>query len=514
MISELKLKEICSKYNINYEKLLNTNENILEYGDYNNICDILEYLINEIRIQSKNIEKCPSILCFSDLKNIKYNWEYLKEQEINTSNVMNCLHILSTEFKELKRTYQYVDYNYGKRYLNENTSILKVNIDRIQEIENNFKNFDKKQIIQASISDLDITEIEKIVKVCKEYGIEITGSVFRQSEEEIKKIVKVCKENGIEITGSVFLKTAEEIEKIVKVCKENGIEITGSVFFKTAEEIKKIVKVCKENGIEITGSVFSKPAEEIEKIVKVCKANGIEITGSVFKQSAEEIEKIVKVCKENGIEITGSVFFKTAEEIEKIVKVCKENGIEITGSVFLKTAEEIEKIVKVCKENGIEITGSVFLKKAEQLEENINYIKQNYGTEYVLPLIISKNNKTLKKVLPYLKEKGVLKNVKKSSSILSLSLSEIKERVEFIEKIGEEFVNSKGMFNSILGLSRKRYMIKKEEYEKNNSEKLKSEDMLKAIEGVTVEQLDKAEAVIQNLVEEQEKDNNPSLSED
>ena len=75
-------------------------------------------------------------------------------------------------------------------------------------------------------------------------------------------------------------------------------------------------------------------------------------------------------------------------------------------------------------------------------------------------------------------------------------------------------MNSKGMFNSILGLSRKRYMIKKEEYEKNNSEKLKSEDMLKAIEGVTVEQLDKAEAVIQNLVEEQEKDNNPSLSED
>ncbi len=384
MISELKLKEICSKYNINYEKLLNTNENILEYGDYNNICDILEYLINEIRIQSKNIEKCPSILYFSDLKNIKYNWEYLKEQEINTSNVMNCLHILSTEFKELKRTYQYVDYNYGKRYLNENTSILKVNIDRIQEIENNFKNFDKKQIIQASISDLDITEIEKIVKVCKEYGIEITGNVF----------------------------------------------------------------------------------------------------------------------------------LKTAEEIEKIVKVCKENGIEITGSVFKQSEEEIEKIVKVCKENGIEITGRVFLKKAEQLEENINYIKQNYGTEYVLPLIISKNNKTLKKVLPYLKEKGVLKNVKKSSSILSLSLSEIKERVEFIEKIGEEFVNSKGMFNSILGLSRKRYMIKKEEYEKNNSEKLKSEDMLKAIEGVTVEQLDKAEAVIQNLVEEQEKDNNPSLSED
>ena len=51
--------------------------------------------------------------------------------------------------------------------------------------------------------------------------------------------MKVCKDNGIEVIGSVFYKTADEIKEIVKVCQENGIEITGSVFLRTAEEIKR-----------------------------------------------------------------------------------------------------------------------------------------------------------------------------------------------------------------------------------------------------------------------------------
>ena len=49
--------------------------------------------------------------------------------------------------------------------LNENTSILKVDINRIKEIESTFVNLNKKQIVQASISDFDINELKKIVKV-------------------------------------------------------------------------------------------------------------------------------------------------------------------------------------------------------------------------------------------------------------------------------------------------------------------------------------------------------------
>ena len=43
----------------------------------------------------------------------------------------------------------------------------------------------------------------------------------------------------------VFYRTAVEIKEIVEVCKENGIEATGTVFNRTADEIKEKVEVRK-----------------------------------------------------------------------------------------------------------------------------------------------------------------------------------------------------------------------------------------------------------------------------
>ena len=79
------------------------------------------------------------------------------------------------------------------------------------------------------------------------------------------------------------------------------------------------------------------------------------------------------------------------------------------------------------------------------------------------PLIISKNLKNLQKILPYLQRIGVLETVKNSASILKLTLEEIKERQAFAEKIGEPIVKN-GRFNSIFGLSRKRYQKKVKEF--------------------------------------------------
>ena len=175
------------------------------------------------------------------------------------------------------------------------------------------------------------------------------------------------------------------------------------------------------------------------------------------------IEKIINVCKGNNIEITGSVFKSQASEIEEIIKVCRENNIEITGSVFQKQASEIEEIIKVCRENNIEIIGSVFLKNAKQLQKNIDYIKSNFDSRYLMPLIVSKNLKQLQEIMPYLQEKGVLEVLITSASILTLTLEEVKERENFILSIGEN-ITSKGKFNSIFGLSRKNYQLKKEKY--------------------------------------------------
>ena len=465
MVNRKQFEEICNKYGLDSKKLIKNNENVLEKTDYNSICYVLDFLRDTLKVIPNNIEKCPSIL-YLKIEAIKENWKFLNEKKINTRDVETCLHILSTESEQLKKTYEYVsdENRYGKKYIEQTTSILRVPVERIQEIEERCPELTKENILSAAISRKDVDEIKKIEQVCKDNEIEVTGSVFYRIAAEIKEIVEVCKENGIEVTGSVFRRTAAEIKEIVEVCKENRIEATGAIFLKTAAEIKEIVEVCKENGIEITGSVFNRTAAEIKEIVEVCKENGIEVTGSVFYRTVAEIKEIVEVCKKNGMEATGNVFRRTAAEIKEIVEVCKENGIEATGSVFLKTATEIKGIVEVCKENRIEITGSIFVKNSKQLKENIEYIKQNYGEEYLTPLIVSKNLKHLQKTLPYLQSIGVLEIIKTSASILMLTVEEIKERQAFIESIDESIVKG-DKFNSIFGLSRKNYQKKVKEYE-------------------------------------------------
>ena len=465
MVNREQFEEICNKYGLDSKKLIKNNENVLEKADYSGICYVLDFLRDTLKVSQNNIEKCPSIL-YLKIEAIKENWKFLNEKKINTRDVETCLHILSTDPEQLKKTYEYVsdENRYGKKYIEQITSILSVPLERIQEIEEKCSELTKENTLSAAISRKDVDEIKKIKQVCKENGIEATGSVFNRTAAEIKEIVEVCKENGIEVTGSVFRRTATEIKEIVEVCKENGIEATGTVFKRKAAEIKETVEVCKENGIETTGTIFLKTAAEIKEIVEVCKENGIEVTGNVFKRTAAEIKEIVEVCNENGIEATGTVFNRTAVEIKEIVEVCKENGIEVTGSVFKRTAAEIKEIVEVCKENGIEITGSIFFKNSKQLKENIEYIKQNYGEEYLTTLIVSKNLKHLQKTLPYLQSIGVLETIKTSASILLLTFEEIKERQAFIESIGEPIVKG-NKFNSIFGMPKKSYQKKVKEYE-------------------------------------------------
>ena len=411
MIETYDLNILLKEFGINPERVLKKNSNIIDNGHYNDIKRVLNYLINELKISPANIEKCPSVM-YRNVDSVKSNYEFLKKSKVNNYDIETCLHILSTDPIELRKTYDYVLTNYGVELLNRITSILAVDISRINDIEEIFSNYNilsKPQILSACISRFDINEIKRVIDICLQNNIEIIGSIFLKSAEEIQKIVRVCKENNIEITGSVFRKSAVEIEKIISVCKKYNIEITATIFYKTAKEI----------------------------------------------------EKIVSVCKKCNIEITGSVFFKTAEEIEKIVLVCKKYNIEITATVFLKTAEEIEKIVLVCKNNNIEIAGSIFTKKASKLEETINFLKEKYSDKFLISRIIISDKKYIEKVFFYLESLGVLDIVINSSSILTLTLDEIIERKQFIENIGESIVVN-GKFNSIFSLSRKKYQKRKE----------------------------------------------------
>ena len=340
MIDTDLLKIILRKYGIDPDKVIKNNSNVLEKGNYIDIENTIKYLVEELKVSPKNIEKAPSILYFN-VSAIKKNIEFLKTTEVTFSNVESCLHVLSTIPWRLEETYNYIKDNYGISSINKTTSILKIDVDRIKEIER--LGLSKELVLSASISRLSV--------------------------EDIRKDILVCRENDIEITGSVFYRSADEIKEIVTVCRENGLEITGSVFFKSADDIKEIVAVCRENGIEITGSVFSK--------------------------------------------------------------------------------------------------------SAKQLQESIDFLKENYDESYLSSLIVSKSAKQLREVFPYLDSLGVLENVKESASILTLTVDEIKTRKAFVESIGEDIVLDNGKFNSVFGLSKKRYAKKVETVLKQENESTK-----------------------------------------
>ena len=227
------------------------------------------------------------------------------------------------------------------------------------------------------------------MKVCKDNGIEVIGSVFYKTADEIKEIVKVCQENGIEITGSVFLRTAEEIKEIVKVCKDNEIEVTGSVFRRTATGIKEIVKVCKENGIEVTGSVFTKNSKQLKENIEYIKQNYGEeyLTNLIVSKNLKHLQKTLPYLQSievlETIKTSASILLLTLEEIkerqafiesigEPIVKENKFNSIfGLSRKNYQKKVKEYEEKKKIIGD----IKGAI--QDGQKLDEQINSKKQS-----------------------------------------------------------------------------------------------------------------------------------------
>ena len=274
MIEAYTLESLLKKYGIDATKVINKNNNILEYGEYQDIDKTLNYLVKELHINARNIEKCPSIM-YKAVNNIKENYEFLITTKINTGNIETTLHILNTNPKNLKETYNYVLNNYGIEYINRITSILSTSIDRIKQIEGLFN--DKSLVISAAISRNSMDEIKRIIKVCNKNNIPITSSVFKKTSEEIERIIKVCRENNIPITGSVFYKTAEELDKIIDVCINNNIPITGSIFLKATEEIEKSINYIKENYGQayLTPLIINKNVEHLKNVLPYLESLGV-----------------------------------------------------------------------------------------------------------------------------------------------------------------------------------------------------------------------------------------------
>ena len=252
MVNREQFEEICNKYGLDSKKLIKNNENVLEKADYNSICYVLDFLRDTLKVTPNNIEKCPSIL-YLKIEAIKENWKFLNEKKINTRDVETCLHILSTDPEQLNKTYEYVsdENRYGKKYIEQISSILRVPVERIQEIEEKCSELTKENKLSAAKSGKDVDEIKKIEQVCKKNGIEITGSVFMRTAAEIKEIVEVCKENGIEITGSIFLKNLKQLKENIEYIKQNYGEeyLTHLIVSKNLKHLQKILPYLQSIGV-------------------------------------------------------------------------------------------------------------------------------------------------------------------------------------------------------------------------------------------------------------------------
>ena len=142
-------------------------------------------------------------------------------------------------------------------------------------------------------------------------------------------------------------------------------------------------------------------------------------------------------------------------------------NIEITGSVFKRSPEEFKEILDICSDYGFAYGPSILKKDSKSLRESSNYVKKNYGDDFLTSLVVSKSKSYLEVVLPYLDSRGELDVVKNSASILSLKFDEIKAREAFIERIGEANIVD-GRFNSIYGLSRKKFEARVKAYQDAN----------------------------------------------
>ena len=431
MIIDAALISVLSSYGINYSFFSDEQKEALRIqGDYSKIVKALDFLVNELGIKSKNIEKCPSVLYFNP-ECIEENYKFLINNGFDKNKIENCLHVLSSIPNDLKDTYQYVVDNYGVETFNKNVTILSTNVSRIKDIEKHFsERMSKSAILSVANTTLRYSEIDDILDICEKNNVQVTSSFFQKGKEEIKAIIGICKKENIAITGSVFRKSSEDLRSIINVCRSKGVPIVSSVFLQDSVEVSKIIDVCRENNIEITGSVF--------------------------RRDAEEIKDIISLCNEKKINISGTLFLRTADEIKRILNVCEEHNILVQANIFKKSALEIEEIVSVCEKHGVDVSATMFSKSASSLDKSMDYIEKNYGKSYLTPLIVVTSESHLRNVFPYLEEKGVLPAVINSPAILTLKFDEIKEREIFISKIGEEDV-VKGKFNSIYGLSRKRY---------------------------------------------------------
>ncbi|MCM1370974.1 MAG: hypothetical protein NC181_03690 [Clostridium sp.] len=282
MIGVYLLTDLLKRYNINANIVVNNNGNILNYGEYTEINKVLDYLINELKINQKNIEKCPSIL-YLNVNAIKRNVNFIKNENISFNSIEVCLHVLSTEPLQLKATYDYIKENYGTSIISKITSILAIPVDRIKSIEQlNIPFINKGDNLSVAVGINSIEDIQKITesKEFKDHPELFTSTTLAQAKlEDIQKIIQSeeFKKHPELFTSQVLAQAKlEDIQKIIqsKEFKEYPDLFTSQVLAHAKlEDIQKLLSLSywREDKYKnlLTPSIVANSKKMIDKLPKL-----------------------------------------------------------------------------------------------------------------------------------------------------------------------------------------------------------------------------------------------------
>ena len=259
MISEYNFEILCHKYNLSKDNFFKKNSSILKQGKFQEIDATLNYLINDLNINVRNIEKCPSIL-YRDDKQIKENVNFIKSKSLSFPNIETCLHVFSTESNELKKTYDYVFKNYGHQAIEKITSILSVSVDIISDVESlniGFTNPIGNLAVAVGVEfgSTSINEVSKILqsKEYEEHPELFTSQVLAQAKlENIQKILqsKEYQEHPELFTSTTLAKAKlEDIQKLLQLPYWNDEKyeklLNPSVIANSKSMLKKLPNLIK-----------------------------------------------------------------------------------------------------------------------------------------------------------------------------------------------------------------------------------------------------------------------------
>ncbi len=326
MIGNYTLAMLCEKYGIDATKIVKKNNNVLDLGEYSRIDYVLDYLVNELKIDARNIEKCPSIL-YRNVFQIKKNVLFLKSKDISFSDIETCLHVLTTEVDELKNTYNYVLENYGLSVIERITSVLSVPVSIIKDIESlniGFENPSDNLGIAVGI-EWGSTNVEEIVKIINSEEFKAHPELFTSTTlahaklEDIKAII-----NSEEFKAHPELFTSQtlahaKLEDIKAIINSEEFKAYPELFTSQTlahaklEDIKKLLQMDLWNNSKyanlLTSSIVAKSKQMLKKIpilIKLAENYGFEecLNTNFLLHSPSQNYALIRYLKENDIPLT------------------------------------------------------------------------------------------------------------------------------------------------------------------------------------------------------------------